>query len=544
MKHWFTLKNSFVLFLAVLAMLCALVIGALYGLTASTERLKATEQQRSAATALATGYKNMVQAMSRDVMAFVASEQPEFQESYEHLRAVLEGRAPDEHGVQQAILERLRMAGYTQAEMDVLEAAHAGILELAATQREAISTASGQFDDGKGGIKVALPNALMAKVMIFGQQYADAFAAIMRDIDRFNAMQTARHDADVQMASAASRSALWTAVCAMAILLVGSAVALWALYRSVKRPLDVGVSLAERLADGQLTARIAVRRRDELGKLLSALNGIGAGLHLAVHDVRDSAQQIATTSEHISRGNEDLSQRSTEQAANLQQTAGAMEELAVTVRQNADHAERSSELVAHTDALAEQCSQDIHEAAATMQAVRTDARKVADISGLISGIAFQSNILALNAAVEAARAGQHGRGFAVVATEVRALARRSDEAARDIERILTHSVQQLDGGTALVEAAERSVEQMAASMAQVRGMTLEIAQASREQANGIEEVNVALGHLETITQHNVAMVQKASGATRHQHGQANSLMQALSHFALGEDHALTASSTL
>lgn len=544
MKHWFTLRNSFVLFLAILTLLCSLVLGALYQVTISAERLKDTEQKRYAATALATRYKNLIQAMSRDVMAFVASEQPEFQESYEHLLAVLQGQAPGEDGIQQAMLDRFRQAGFSHAEMNRLEGAHAGVLALITTQREAISTASGQFDDGKGGIKVALPNALMAKVMIFGQQYAEAFAAIVNDIDAFNALQASRHDAQVELASAASRRATWAAIGAMAFLLAGSGLALWALYRSVKRPLDRGVKLAQSLAQGKLSARIAVRRRDELGELLGALNGIGSGLHQAVYEVRDNAMQIAKASHHITAGNQDLSQRSTEQAANLQQTAAAMEQLAVTVRQNADHALASNELVASTGVLARRCGRDIHEAATAMQAVRADNGKVADISSLISSIAFQSNILALNAAVEAARAGQHGKGFAVVAAEVRSLAQRSDQAARDIEQILSHSVQQLDGGTALVEAADRSVNEMLASVEQVRGIVLDIAHASEQQAKGIEEVNLALGQLEAITQHNVAMVQEAGSATRHQQGQASSLMQALSRFSLSDEHAFPAPSSL
>jgi methyl-accepting chemotaxis protein len=535
MRTLLTLKNSFFVFLAMLVLLSLLVLSALRNLTGSIEHLKATEQRRYQATELATAYKSLTQAMTRDVMAFVASEQPEFQESYQHLTAVLHGKAPDHRGVQQAMLERFRNAGFTADEMTRLESAHTQMTDLAATEKEAISTASGQFDDGQGGIRVALPNALMAKVMIFGQQYAEAAAGIARSIDEFNTMQADRYAQDVERASAASQKAYWIAVSAIAALLLSSVLALWGLYTSIKRPLDQGVLLAQRLAGGDLSAHVDVPRRDELGKLLEALNGIGLGLRHAVHEVRERSVQIASASHHISGGNLDLSQRTNEQAANLQQTAAAMEQLAATVKQNADNTEVSKHLAAQANACAAQGSQTVQDAVETMRQVRQDSRKVADITELIRNIAFQTNILALNAAVEAARAGEHGKGFAVVASEVRSLALRSSEASRDIEKLIARTVTQLDAGAGLVDRAGQAMIEIVASVQKVEDIMSEIASASGEQASGIEEITRAVSHLDHITQQNLAMVQQASSATLLQQQQADGLLTTLSHFILTDD---------
>jgi methyl-accepting chemotaxis protein len=542
MRNLLTLKKSFIAFLAVLVVLSLLVLSALHNLTGSIEHLKTTEQHRYQATELATAYKSLTHAMTRDVMAFVASEQPEFQESYRHLTAVLHGKAPDEQGIQQAMLDRFRNAGFTADEMTRLESAHRQITELAATEKEAISTASGQFDDGQGGIRVALPNALMAKVMIFGQQYAEAAAGIARSIDEFDTMQARRFARDVERASADSRKAYWIAVSAIAALLICSVLALWSLYTSIKRPLDEGVRLAQRLAGGDLSARVNVPRRDELGKLLEALNGIGLGLRHAVHEVRDRSVQIASASHHIAGANLELSQRTDEQAANLQQTAAAMEQLAATVKQNADNTEASRKLAAQANACAAQGSQTVQDAVDTMRQVRQGSRKVADITELIKNIAFQTNILALNAAVEAARAGEHGKGFAVVAAEVRNLALRSSEASKDIEKLIAHTVSQLDAGASLVDGAGQAMIGIVASVQKVEHIMSEIAHASGEQASGIEEITRAVSHLDHITQQNLAMVQEASSATLLQQQQADGLLATLSHFVLanGEEAGSTA----
>jgi methyl-accepting chemotaxis protein len=527
-----TLKKSFILFLITLTLLSALVLAALHNLTQSIDYLKLTERQRYSATALATQYKSLTQAMTRDAMAFVSTEQPEFHESYLRHSAILHGQAPDERGAQQAMIDRYRQTGFTPEDMAKLESAHAQGIELQKTEAEAISTASGQFDDGQGGIKVALPNALMAKVMIFGQQYTEASTAIARAIDEFDDMQTTRFEQDLRQAEHASLTAQRIAITAMVALLLCSTLALWHLYKAIKHPLDLGVQLAQQLAAGHLSARISVKRRDELGQLLNALNGIGVGLHQAISDVRDRAIQIATASHQISVGNHKLAERTDEQAANLQETATAMEELSITVKQNANNAEHAKQVVSNTADCAARGCQTVQNAVTALQDLRLSSHKVNDITGLIKNIAFQTNILALNAAVEAARAGTHGRGFAVVAAEVRSLALRSAEASKEIETLIKLSVSQIDQGANLVDTAGGAMDEIMQSVRQAESIMDDIASATREQASGVEQITLAVSQLDTITQQNVIQVQMAARATQMQQEQADGLAQTITRFTL------------
>ncbi|RTZ47790.1 HAMP domain-containing protein [Candidimonas sp. SYP-B2681] len=532
MTNFFTLKKNFIFFLLTLSLLSILVLTALYNLNRSTNNLKEIETRRYAATALATEYKNLIQAMMRDVMAFVSTEQPEFQEAYLHRAAILHGRATDEHGIQEPMVERFRRLGFTVDEMAKLESAHAQSIELGKTEIEAISTASGQFDDGHGGVKVALPNALMAKVMIFGQQYTAAANGIASSIDEFNTMQANRFAQAIREAGVASKMGYRIAISAIILLLICSALALWALYKTIKRPLDQSVHLAQRLAAGDLSASVPVIRRDELGKLLEALNGIGVGLHKTVGNVRDRALHIAAAAHHISAANLHLSDRSDEQAANLQETAAAMGELSSTVRENAGNAEHAKQLVVNAAECATRGSATVKNAMDTMNEIRQSSRKVADITALINSIAFQTNILALNAAVEAARAGAEGKGFAVVAAEVRGLALRSAEASKEIEGLITRSVSQMDTGAKLVDMTGSAISEIVQSVQQVQGIMNKIADASRQQASGIEQVTLAVSHLDTITQQNLAQVQEATKATLMQQDQADELTASLERFTL------------
>lgn len=536
MRSFFTLKKSFIAFLVILSLLSLMLLAALHTLYQSIDELKRTEQYRYQATELATLYKTLTQARTRDVMAFVATEQPEFLDSYRHLGDIMAGKAPDAHGVQRAMMARFDALGFTADEMAKLRYADGHIAKLALVEREAISTARGEFDDGQGGTRIALPNAMMAKVMIFGQQYAEAARDITGAIDAFNAMQARRIGQAVSEAGVASQLAYRFAVSALCALLIGSGLALWYLYLSVRRPLHAGVQLARELAAGRLEGKVHVHREDELGELLHALNGIGEGLNSTLQDVQDRSRRIESAAHQISQGNADLSRRTDAQAANLQETAAAMEELSVTVKQNADNAERVRVLADASAAQADQVNATVQDTAATMREIRGDSAKIADIIGLIKTIAFQTNILALNAAVEAARAGQHGRGFAVVAAEVRSLALRSAEASRDIEGLITRSVAQMDAGASLAESAGRAMAEVVQSVGRVRGVINDIASASWEQASGIDQVAKAVSQLDGITQQNVALVTDASRTTRLQHEQTEGLTAALSRFTLRRKH--------
>ncbi len=531
-----TLKKGFIAFLIVLGALSALVASAILNLTHSVDHLRDTEISRYHSTLLASEYKSLTQAMTRDVMAFVSTEQPEFLESYnDHVTFLMGGAA--RHSQPQPrppMLERFRIAGFTAEEMAALESAHAAHLELMEVEKEAIETASGQFDDGQGGIRVALPNALMAKVLIFGQQYTDAAAAIAADIDRFDQMQAQRHATQITAAANEIREASAIVLAAIAILFLVSALALRKLYRDIKRPLDTGVALAQRLAAGDLAARVPVRRHDELGKLLIALNGIGEALTLTVGEVRRRSEHIAVTAHQTAESNQVLELRSNEQAQHLQQTAGAMQALATTVQTNANGAEMAREFVAGA-ADAARNGQDIAQSAlTTMQTLRESSRMIADITSLIDAIAFQTNILALNASVEAARAGQHGRGFAVVATEVGALSHKTAEAAREIASLIQTSVKNMDAGATLVDKTVHAMNDIHSNVEQVRQLVTDISEASQVQATGIAQVNAAIAELDTLTDDTVTQVTLAAQATRSQEEQARGLAALIARFRLAK----------
>ena len=527
-----TLKKGFIVFLLILGVLSALVVTAILNLTRSVEHLRQTEESRYHSTLLATEYKNLTQAMTRDVMAFVSTEQPEFIESYEQHVAYVNGENSNAADAGPSLLERFRAAGFTPGEMATLESAHAAHVELMAVERKAIETASGQFDDGQGGIRVALPNSLMAKVMIFGQQYSGAASDIAGKIDQFDSMQAQRHMVEVEQASQDIRTGSGIVLGAIVILFLGSALALRMLYRGIKRPLDTGVALAERLATGDLAARVDVQRHDELGKLLLALNGIGEALTLTVGEVRERAEHIAITAHETAQSNQLLDQRSNDQARHLQQTASAMEQLAVTVQNNAEGSTMARDYVIGATEAARKGHDIAQSALTTMQALRENSRTIAEITSLIDSIAFQTNILALNAAVEAARAGQHGRGFAVVATEVGSLSHKTAEAAREIATLVQTSVQNMDAGAGLVDKTVDAMEDIRENVEQVRKLVTDISEASREQATGIAQVSSAVAELDSLTSETVTQVGLAAQATRSQEEQAKGLAGLIARFKL------------
>lgn len=329
----------------------------------------------------------------------------------------------------------------------------------------------------------------------------------------------------------------WGAVLALALgvaVLVASAVYL-AIRRTVGAALIEARVAADKLAAGDLTAQVHVDRRDELGQLMQAMNGISVGLAAVVGNVRGATETISTASREIASGNTDLSARTEAQAGSLEQTAAAMGQLTATVNKNADSAVQANELVATASDLARKGGEAVGDVVTTMTSIKESARKIVDIISVIDNIAFQTNILALNAAVEAARAGEAGRGFAVVATEVRGLANRSAQAAREIKGLIGDSVDKVEAGSALVDRAGQSMSEIVGAVLQVVELMREITRASQEQSTGIQEVNRAISQMDEMTQQNAALVEQAAAAASSMQDQAQALERAVLTFRLATD---------
>ncbi|MGV3494214.1 MAG: methyl-accepting chemotaxis protein [Ramlibacter sp.] len=304
--------------------------------------------------------------------------------------------------------------------------------------------------------------------------------------------------------------------------------------RRVVGPVLRASRAAARLSEGDLSRPIRDERGGELAPLLRAMEKVRERLFAVVSDVRTGTANVAMNSSQVTRDNEALAQRTGLQAESLQQTAATMEELTAAVRQNADNAQQANALVRSANEQAEQGGVVMGEVVQTMGSIRDSSHSIRDIIGVIDGIAFQTNILALNAAVEAARAGEQGRGFAVVAGEVRTLAQRCAEAAREIRNLIGTSVEKVELGGQRVDEAGKAMADLVASIRQVAERIAQIDAASREQSDGIESINGAIGNIDRTTQANAALVQDASRTASALHERAVALMKSVAVFDLGE----------
>ena len=323
---------------------------------------------------------------------------------------------------------------------------------------------------------------------------------------------------------------------ALLAVLVGALVAFFTT-RSIVRPLADARHAALKVAQGDLSGEITFDGNDEIAQLVGSLEWMRMSLADAVADIRAAAGSVSEGSRLIESGNHQLSERTEAQATSLEETASSIEQLTATVKQNADSAGKASELAGNTTSVATRGGDAVRGVVTTMQGIHASSRRIADIVGVIDGIAFQTNILALNAAVEAARAGEQGRGFAVVAAEVRSLAQRSAQAAREIKGLIHDSGARVDSGMREVEAAGRTMDDIVAGVGAVGALIAEIAAASREQLMGIEQVNSAIAQMDGTTQQNAAMVEEAAGAAEQLARQAKLLGETVARFRL-QDPAL------
>ncbi len=333
----------------------------------------------------------------------------------------------------------------------------------------------------------------------------------------------------------ATRQAYWMTASALALVLALFILLNVVILRRVRRGLGGDLSYAiaatQNIARGDLASNITVVGHAD-GSLLGALKTMHENLTRMVHDIRSGAESIRNAAEEVAAGNSNLSQRTEEQAATLEETASSMEELTSAVRENTQSADNVNALVKDANQVATEGGKAVGAVVATMNEIQESSKKIGDIISVIDSIAFQTNILALNAAVEAARAGEQGRGFAVVATEVRALAGRSADAAKEIKALIGNSVEKVETGTRQVENAGKTMEQIVASVEKVTAIINQITLASREQAGGIEQVNKAVGQMDQVVQQNAAVVEQAAAAAESMQANAQQLVESVSVFKL------------
>ena len=346
---------------------------------------------------------------------------------------------------------------------------------------------------------------------------------------------------DLELAASAGGKRL-NATATTVMTLLGAAVVLMILLitpltllnmRSICGPIREAEGLADAIAQGDLTERsVDTRGKDEAAHLLQTLSAMQASLRQIVGQVRASTDSISTASAEIATGNQDLSARTEQTASNLQQAASSMEQLTGTVKQSADSARQADRLASSAAEVAARGGQVVSQVVSTMNDINASSKKIADIIGVIDGIAFQTNILALNAAVEAARAGEQGRGFAVVAGEVRNLAQRSAEAAKEIKALIGASVDKVDSGSRLVADAGKTMQEIVGSVQRVTDIIGEITAASSEQSDGLTTVNSSVAQLDKMTQQNAALVEQSAAAAESLKDQTVRLSQAVSVFRL------------
>ena len=506
------LRMGHKLWLAVLAIIVLLVsVVGFAGYRSSKSQAQADAVTRELATRVESALKwqGLTETNAARTQAMIVSSDPAVEGEFKEVIAATSAQISQ---VQKA-LEAMNLTEADKAQMAKIAAARSAMLEL----RKQATQMKGE---GRNDEAIALVK----------QSYNPAVAAYLQSLRDFVDLQQ-KYAAQRQSELGSDRMrTVQLAGVMVALVLAGIGLGAYFLIRSIQQPLAQAQTLAQRIAAGDLSSQEAVVRGDEFGDLLRALNSMSESLGRMVYQVRQSTDSIATASSEIAQGNHDLSARTEQTSSNLQETAAAMEQFTSTIQQSAQSAQQASSLANGAASVARKGGDVVSQVVSTMEEIQRSSSKIADIIGVIDGIAFQTNILALNAAVEAARAGEQGRGFAVVASEVRSLAGRSAEAAKEIKQLIGVSVEKVEAGSGLVQQAGSTMQDIVQSVQRVTDMIGEITAASTEQSAGIAQVNQAVGNLDQMTQQNAALVEESTAAAQSLREQAEQLAQAVSQF--------------
>ncbi len=531
-----------------IAVSLAVLVAALLGLLSASQRVEEAHKARFESNMLADELRQSSDDLTRLARTYVATGDAKWEAQYFEVLDIRNGKkqrpqnyeriywdfraadqSPPLSSTSMPLEQLMQRAGFNEAEFGQLKQAQANSDGLVSTETIAMNLIKGKCKDGSGGFTQSCePDAAKALGMMHDAAYHAEKAKIMAPVAQFQKLLDERTSAAVEHATSAER--FWL------VLLVGALVAaissmVWSVLRSQATLRQLGANPEVVLDRVQAIAEGDLRRHgDEAPHVMGQLEAMTRALRERVTQVRESVDYVATATQEIASGNQDLSKRTEQQASALQSTASTMDELGTTVRLNAENASQANQLAGGASQVAVRGGEVVGQVVVTMRDINDSSRQIAEITSVIDGIAFQTNILALNAAVEAARAGEAGRGFAVVASEVRSLAQRSADAAREIKSLISANVERVEKGTDLADRAGQTMQEIVGAIQRVSGIVAEISNASSEQSAGVGQASQNISRMDESTQQNAALVEQSAAAAESLRQQAQQLQQAMAIF--------------
>ncbi|MBP6394705.1 MAG: HAMP domain-containing protein [Giesbergeria sp.] len=540
--------------LAIIAVLVVLLGGAVHRLEKASEAVTHANEARYSSYLLADELRQSSDDLTRLVRTYTVTGDPKWAAQYQEVLDIRNGVQPRPNGYEKiywdfraadmaaskgtgpavALADLMKRAGFSAAELGKLDDAAALSNALVKTEVVAMDLVKRHLEaSANGTAQEGDTDLASARAMVHDAQYHANKAKIMQPVDEFLVLLDQRTQGAI--ANAQARKMRWFYVTAvLSFCLLGTLVLVfWYVYQQVNASLRRAIRSADTMASGDLSQPVPIRGLREVATMLQAMQTMQDGLVQVVRKVRQGSEALSLASTEIAQGNNNLSERTEQQASALEETAASMEQLSSTVQHNADSAREANQLVIEASNIAAQGGSVVSQVVQTMKGINQASHQISNIISVIDGIAFQTNILALNAAVEAARAGEQGRGFAVVASEVRSLAGRSAEAAKEIKTLIQSSVDRVDEGNVLVDKAGATMAQVVAAIDRVTHLMGEISEASKEQAQGVSQVGEAIQQMDQVTQQNAALVEEMAAEAVNLRTQATALVQVVEVFHIG-----------